>query len=147
MELTVNLDDELVTSLMRDGSPPEGYHIEEELRNNDTLLRLGLSEITGMFTQDEIYLIADICNGYWYRVVNPIHQLLINVSDGIQLEALDKKWGVDKKALLGKLADLSQFQAHVILTTVIQCWHRMNYSDNTLDVLLRQAFQGESLLS
>lgn len=141
MELTVKLDDVLVSSLTRHGEPPHGFIVEEELRNHEKLLCLGLHEVQGMFTQGEICLIADICNGCWYMVENPKHQLIIEVSDGIELEALDAKWEVDKTALLVKLASLSQFQAHVIFSTVIRCWDKSDNADNNLINLLEEHFQ------
>jgi hypothetical protein len=144
MQLTVNLDDALVAGLTKHGEPPHGFIVEEELRNHDKLLCLGLNEIRGMFTQDEICLIADACNGYWYSPDNPKLQLFLEVSDGIELNGLDEKWDVEKKELLRKLASLSQFHAHAVLAVVIKCWDMSDNVDNKLVDLLVEHFMAKS---
>ncbi|KAB0670098.1 hypothetical protein F6V30_08005 [Oryzomonas sagensis] len=134
MELTVSLDDALVASLTRRGAPPQGYTVEEALRDNNKLVDLALNEIRGFFTKGEICLIADVCNGYWYTVDNPKVQLCLEVSDAIELEALDEKWGVEKETFLGKLTSLCHFHAHVVITMVRRCWD-MSANNNLIDLL------------
>jgi hypothetical protein len=145
MQVSIDLDRTLVQTLFKPGAPINGQTIASVLKTYDSLQYISLAELRGMFTEAEVLLIADVLNGYWYIPANPKHQLVSNVYDGITDNGLDKKWNVDKQALLNKLSSLSQFHSHVVLATVIQCWECTNYMDNTLDDLLRQSFQGEKL--
>ena len=145
MQVTINLDERLVQTLFKPGAPINEKTILHALLTYDAMQYVALAEIRGTFSEKEMLLIADVLNGYWYAPANPKQQLLFNVSDGIADDRLDKKWDVDKYALLSKLSSLSQFHAHAVLMTVNQCWEGLDYTETSLTELLRRSFVGEGL--
>ena len=68
-------------------------------------------ELKGRFSQNELMLIMDSENG---RILTPAFAgqgIVIQVQDSIALDQLDKKWEIDGKVLVNKLAELTIFQA------------------------------------
>lgn len=144
-EVTVQLEDSLVAALTKKGAPPTSYRIAETLGLFEYLQSVALDEMRNGFTESEILLIADACNGFGYIWrMHPKQQLALEVQEAIEFDALDEKWGVDKESLLNKLDYISEFHAHTILVTLEKCWdRRRESSDKSLDILLLEAFQGE----
>jgi hypothetical protein len=143
MKVTVHLDEAMVKAFSRFGQPPHGYTVEQEITKLFNLQSLAMTEIKGLFTEREVLLIADACNSFWYELVDPKNQLILEVHDSIELDDLDSKWDVDKISLLDKLASLSHFHAHAILTTIIQFWDNADKEENDLNVVLMKNFQEE----
>jgi hypothetical protein len=69
-----------------------------------------LYEMKGVFSEGELSLMIDVMNGTMLTPQLAGQQIGANVSDGIALDHLDKKWEIDGKALNEKLAGLSPFQ-------------------------------------
>lgn len=68
-------------------------------------------------------LICDVMNGVWTSDGGP-HLPLIwaEVSDGIRIDGLDKKWNVDGGALVERLRTLTQGQTIAVLDEVERFW-------------------------
>lgn len=82
-------------------------------------------EVKGLLTKEEAYLICDALNSTLYSEEIPVKtHILLNVTDGIYYEDLDKKWNVDAKILINKLNGISEMQAYVIMVLVNEFWHR-----------------------
>ena len=65
------------------------------------------SDLRGIFTAGELSLILDVCNGLAFTIGLAGNHLPIQVDDGMVLDGLDKKWGVDRDQFLKKLRHLS----------------------------------------
>ncbi len=74
-----------------------------------------LLEVKGRFSREELLLIVDVYNSTALTPGMPM--LEAQVSDGIALDTLDKKWEIDGKALMKKVQDLTSFQS-----TVVEIW-------------------------
>lgn len=79
------------------------------------LYKRGLLELKGRFTRGELLFIVDVYNATMLTPGMPM--LDAQVSDGIALDGLDKKWGIDGPALVKKVEGLTSFQA-----TVLEIW-------------------------
>jgi hypothetical protein len=74
-------------------------------------------ELTGLLTLDEARFIASIFNSTVYSNHIPAKAYLTNmVLDAIELGSYDTIYNVDKKAILDKLENLTEFQAYIIIT-------------------------------
>lgn len=92
-----------------------------------SLFREALREMKGFFNQEELSLIVDIENGH-----QPTPQIAHNkgiirsVLDGIEMDRLDEKWGVDKGEMLKKLKSLTFFQCAVLEIWAAGFWYGAN---------------------
>jgi hypothetical protein len=59
-------------------------------------------------------LMLDVCNGLLLTPGMAGQHILMECSDGIALDGLDKKWEIDKDPFLPKLQALSLFQLHCL---------------------------------
>ena len=69
-----------------------------------------LLEIRGKFILGELSLILDVSNGTSLTAGIAGQHIMIDVKDGITLDGLDKKWGIDGVLLCKKLQSLTSFQ-------------------------------------
>jgi hypothetical protein len=76
-----------------------------------TLHRRALGEIKGRFSAGELSLIIDVFNATSLTPALAGQQLAISIADGIALDGLDTKWGIDGPSLHAKIAGLTSFQA------------------------------------
>jgi hypothetical protein len=67
-------------------------------------------ELKGVFTDGELKLMLDVFNGTALTPQISGQHLLANVVDGIELDGLNSKWGVDKGKVIEKIKGLSLFQ-------------------------------------
>jgi len=74
------------------------------------LYRRGLAELKGRFTGPELSLLLDALNGLYLTPILLGQHLVASATDGIQLDRLDKKWGVEPESFLQKLDSLSFFE-------------------------------------
>jgi len=75
------------------------------------LYKRTLIELRGRFSASELKLMLDVFNGTMLTSGISGQHLEINCIDGMELDALDTKWGVDKTAFAGKLKSITIFQA------------------------------------
>jgi len=69
-----------------------------------------LHDLKGKFSRGELMLILDVTNGLALNPGLAGQHLLVQVSDGIELDGLDKKWKVTKKNVTSNLQSLNTFQ-------------------------------------
>lgn len=74
-------------------------------------------------TRNELCLIIDAFNGLALTPGLAGQHITLEVSDGIDLEGLDKKWDVDKAAIMEKLSGLSIF-----LSACLEIWAKSFWS-------------------
>lgn len=87
------------------------------------LYRQTLIELKGKFTADELRLMLDVMNGTMLTAEWPGATLAGNVRDGIALDALDEKWGINGKELTDKIDTLHVFQLHVLELWANSFWY------------------------
>lgn len=88
------------------------------------------------FTQAEASLICDACNGPMLMADDVFPYIPAEVEDAIRISQLDKKWNVDKSALIGKLLSMSEFDRAALAISIRDFWTR---TDLPNEVALRQA--------
>src|SRR5947209_5941833 len=91
------------------------------------MLRSKLPVYYDHYTENEVNLIRDSFNGIEISDGLPVQdQLYTGVNTSIQLDGLDKKWGVDAHALLDKLAHEREEVAQQITTNLREWWNTPN---------------------
>lgn len=116
---------EALESLTNPGSPHNRY------RN---LLAFGRFTLRDHFTEAELNLIMDSCNGFMIMIdlgegrilTQPGQAIALNVSDSIRLDRLDEKWGVDGKALVSKIAELDLPAQYALVDLIERFWDDPN---------------------
>lgn len=88
------------------------------------LYRRTLADLRGKFTRGELMLMIDVQNGHWYNPHGAGMEMTPNVSDGIALDHLDEKWGIDGDALNKKLAAVSHFDRTCLEIWVQSFWNQ-----------------------
>ena len=83
------------------------------------LYRRALAEIRGRFSTGELSLIVDVSNASLLTPGMAGQHLIPQVEDGISLDGLDRKWGVDGAPFLARLRELTSFQA-----AALEVWGR-----------------------
>ena len=75
------------------------------------LYRQTIFNLRGRFSHGELMLLIDVFNSTALTSMLAGQQIDIQVADGINLDALDKKWEIDGDALNRKIAALGMFEA------------------------------------
>ena len=81
--------------------------------------RRTLLDIKGRFSEGELSLLIDVFNGTLLTPGMAGQHLLVSASDGIALDSLHEKWNVEADGFLGRLHELTTFQA-----TSLEIWAR-----------------------
>ena len=119
-QVIFRLDAELEAELQARSEGNLNYAARGLLEAYFYLLRAELSGLPP-FSVAELGLLADVTNGL--RVEPHTVQLLwASVDDGVRLEGLDKKWGLDGAALVARLRGLSYAQAAALLDALKRWW-------------------------
>lgn len=93
------------------------------------LLSAGRATLREQFSENELNLIMDSCNGLaiWYEIgeyrrtaANPGNIIAFNVHDSIRLNQLDQKWRIKDGAALVKKIDALDFPAQYALVDLIE---------------------------
>lgn len=90
---------------------------EYTLESANVLYRQTLIGLKGRFSQSELRLMIDVMNATILTPVIAGGQLTGNVADGMALDGLAEKWGVDADALNQKLR-----ACHVFETNCLEIW-------------------------
>jgi len=107
-----------VTSRVR-GPRERSATIARDLGRLYDLYKLALREI--QLTASEACLICDVLNGTWMDV-GSADTLWAEVADGIRLNGLDQKWGVDGEALIAKLKGLDRLTCLALVDAAERFW-------------------------
>lgn len=75
-----------------------------------TLYRRCLHALRGKFDRGELMLVLDVLNGHFLTPGLVGQALELECADGIALNALDRKWKIDRDVFLGKVASLTVFE-------------------------------------
>jgi len=103
-----------------------------------TLHRRALAECVGKFEPGELKLIIDVFNVTVLTSGLLGQHLAPKVNDGCSLEDLDKKWGIDRETLLGKIAALTSFQSAALEIWAVGYWQGGHYEDQTPEAYVDQ---------
>jgi len=79
------------------------------------------AELHSKFSDNELSLILDSCNGVAFMEIVSMRLLWANIADGIDIDQLDDKWEVDGAALVDKLRSLSLME-NIAMVDAIKCW-------------------------
>jgi hypothetical protein len=74
------------------------------------LYRRGLADLKGQFSGPELSLLLDAFNGLYLTPGLLGQHLVASATDGIRLEGLAEKWGVEPDSFLARLDSLSFFE-------------------------------------
>lgn len=86
------------------------------------LYRRTLHEMRGRFSEGELSLMIDVFNGTWLTPDLAGQHLGVQCSDGIALDGLDEKWGVEKDGFLDRVRTLTVFQAACLELWAVGFW-------------------------
>lgn len=116
--VAIYLRGEIDNELRQRGDNRSGT-VNRDLERLYTLYKHALQEVD--LSTDEACLICDVLNGTWTDVTSARY-LAAEVADGIKLNALDQKWEVDGKALVGKLDALDRLHALALVDAAERFW-------------------------
>lgn len=93
------------------------------------------------FTVQEASLILDVLNGSLFDVATA-PMLWAAVEDGIRMDGLDAKWGIDGPALVEKLKGLTDTQAMAIVDAGERFWYGdQKYQDLPFEEAVKELFR------
>ena len=130
---SIYISEEIKQKLTRRGNDSFSQGVEKISRRYFDICSRSIPAMT----KSEIMAIVDVCNGLmWdYQRIDFLPQMLsAEVGDGCELEGLDKKWGINKNELSGKIGKLQPIEVMAILDAVEEFWTQNTYSDNEPDV-------------
>lgn len=81
------------------------------------------SELKGQFEENELALMIDVMNGTALTPQIMGQHIASNVADGMALDGLDKKWGIERDVLNSKLKNCTIFQKAVLEIWSTGFWH------------------------
>lgn len=97
------------------------YKVNEMAKLLISLRRHAKKELVNYFTLDEACAICEICKNLPYvGEINPKSVLYGHIEDACMIDQLDKKWNIDKTALLTKIDKLSTFQTYTVISNVYE---------------------------
>jgi len=115
---------ELVTPIQERTKPGDtlGSVAKRDLERYYHALALALRSVD--LTEGEALLISDASNGTLWQH-HSMSLLWAEVDDACALEHLDRKWSVDRSALVGKLRQLTLIQTFAICDAAERFWNRV----------------------
>ena len=87
-----------------------------------SLYRATLHDIKGTFSPAEISLMIDVFNGLILTPQLAGQHITLQVSDGIKLDALDEKWGINGLELMRKIDSLALFDRACLEIWLSRYW-------------------------
>lgn len=96
-------------------------------------------DMKGKFTAGELRLMIDVMNGTMLSPEIAGQHLGLNVADGIALDGLDEKWGVDAGMLNEKLAGMSTPELMILEVWIQGFWQAVTDHDQDLDEYIQVA--------
>ena len=127
--VTFTLEREQLDFLKRYGEDVNrSQQIRLDLRLLETLLGWATKSVYRQFSPSEASLLFDVLNGFLIdsiAFVDAISWPLLlsaEVEDGCMLEHLDSKWGVEREAMVTRLANLSPLEALAVFDAAKRFW-------------------------
>jgi len=96
-----------------------------------------LHDLRGKFSAAELRLMADVMNATALTPMIAGQHLAINVRDGIELDRLDEKWGVQKEEILRKL-DLPIFALACLEIWIQAFWEHGSKNKGGLETWIKR---------
>jgi hypothetical protein len=98
--------------------------LEFTIEGFPVLYRRTLHGLKGRFEQKELSLMIDVFKATMLTPQMAGQHLAAQVADGIALDRLDQKWGIDGNALNNKIASLTVFEAACLEIWANGFWYR-----------------------
>lgn len=98
--------------------------LPEVWAERDALLRAALEPVRGKLTKPEVELVLDVCNGLFLLPDLLGSHLLAEVCDGIELNGMAKKHGIDSDHLVGVLRALPRSARVALELWTAGLWRR-----------------------
>lgn len=106
------------------GTPNRGAQLA--LESFRPLYRMTMNRLAGRFEKGELLLMIDVMNGTWIVPEIAGQMLPANVHDGIDINQLDGKWGIDGDALKAKIKALSPFETWCLELWSVGFWSQLS---------------------
>lgn len=87
-------------------------------------------ELRGQFSDSELGLLCDACNGSRYGVASNVKHLPIGIEDAVKLDRLDQKWEIDGAALVSKLKELDLLSLCTLVDGIERFWSGAYHKEN-----------------
>ena len=104
--------------------------IEYIILTSKAMYQRSMVALKGMFSKGELSLIIDVMNGTMLSPAMPGESLRGNVPDGIALDWLDEKWGIDGQALVEKIKNLGLAECSTLELWANGFWYGENAGEN-----------------
>lgn len=108
--------------------------VNKALERYEAILERGRSHLLEILSENEMALVMDVLNGVMFSDTISIHMVYAEVEDGISMDRLDQKWGVDGKILSEKIKKL-KYAEKVALVDAAERWWNFVASGNQLGYL------------
>ncbi|NPV72156.1 MAG: hypothetical protein HPY55_16240 [Firmicutes bacterium] len=118
LDVHVTVTPELAREI--DSRGPRSEVIRRDLERLYRLYRYAIRQVS--LSPEEACLIVDALNGALMDA-DSAPMLWAEVEDGIRLEGLDAKWGVDGQALIEKLRALDRLTCLALVDAAERFWH------------------------
>lgn len=102
------------------------------------LYRNALMDIIGTFEKNELLLMLDVMNGLILTPGIAGQHIIHNVLDGIALDGLDKKWGIDADEFKKKLVMLTEMQLIALELWCRAFWEVVYHTETSIDDYVKQ---------
>ena len=133
--VSVNLQPEILDALAERGQ--RAPTINRDLGRLYALYERALRRVN--LTLDEACLITDAMNGTLHDIRSGI-RFWIGVQDAIELDGLDRKWGVDGKVLIEKLSQLDELSCMAIVDAAERYWSGEKYRNMDIREAVAECF-------
>lgn len=90
------------------------------------ILNRAKTELRGQFSREECGLILDACNGVAFMDTISIQLLPENIVDAIDMDGLDKKWGVEGSSLVQKMRTMTYADKVAAVDAISVWWDRVS---------------------
>lgn len=94
------------------------------LESFPALYRRTLHDLRGTFSRNELMLMVDVFNSTALTAPMAGQHIIVQVADGCDLDRLDKKWGIEKTAMIEKLRALPIFALSCLEILANGFWYR-----------------------
>jgi len=128
-KLSITMQDSVLAAVDARGDRGEANRsgvISRDLNRYYTALTYSRAKLRDLLSESELSLILDVTNRTWFSEPFTIQALWAEVSDGISLEGMDKKWKVDGKSLVEKVKNLDFITLLALADACERWWNRVS---------------------
>jgi hypothetical protein len=145
-----DLDEKLKCCLtdFHKGKGPEYFPslIEQYVLTYHNLLYRTIKGLGNYFNENELYCLFDIFNTSMYSPgISAYKFLLWETTEVLENEQwMIEKWEIDKKVLIEKIKNLSEFQAFAVIMIIYKFWRDSNRCKYNLSLLFKDTIEKDS---